>query len=285
MPAVVVTGATGHLGRLVIESLLTRGVPAEDILATGRDLTKVKDFADRGVRTAHIDYGDAQSLRSAFDGAQKLLFISGSEVGQRIPQHTAVVDAATAAGVDLVVYTSAPYADTTSMLLAAEHKATEEMLRASGLPFAVLRNSWYLENYLAQIPTYLQLGAIHGAAGEGRISAAARSDYAEAAAAVLTLDDQAGAVYELGGDTGFTLTELAAAVTAATGTTVTYQNLSQADFEQVLVGAGLPAPFAAVLADVDRAVTTGALQVDTGDLSRLIGHPTQPLTEAIAAAL
>ncbi len=282
--SLVVTGATGHLGRLVIESLLQRGVPASEIVAAGRSLDKIKDLADQGVRTAEIDYADPASLVAAFTGADKVLMISGSEVGQRIPQHTNVIDAAKEAGVGLVVYTSAPRATTATMRLVEEHKATEELLAASGLPFTVLRNGWYFENYLAQIPTYLKLGAIYGSAGEGRISAAARADFAEATAAVLTSDGHAGAVYELGGDESFTLAELAAAVTAETGTTVEYRNLPQAEYEQALLGAGLPAPMASILADVDRAATLGELQIDTGDLSRLSGRPTTPLATALAEA-
>ena len=285
MPTIAVAGATGHLGRLAVEALLSRGVPAAEIVATGRDLDKLKDLTDRGMRPARVDYADPVGLREAFTGVRKLLFVSGSEVGQRIPQHTAVIEAAKEAGVELVAYTSAPHADTSSMRLVSEHRATEELLRASGLPFTLLRNSWYHENYTAQIPVYLRFGVVTGAAGQGRISAAARADYAEAAAAVLTTEGHAGAVYELGGDTGFTLTELAEEVSRQTGQQVTYRDLSQADLEEVLRGAGLPDPLAAILADVDRAVAEGELQVDTGDLSRLIGRPTTPLSEAVAAAL
>ena len=285
MPTIAVAGATGHLGRLAVEALLSRGVPAAEIVATGRDLDKLKDLTDRGMRPARVDYADPVGLREAFTGVRKLLFVSGSEVGQRIPQHTAVIEAAKEAGVELVAYTSAPHADTSSMRLVSEHRATEELLRASGLPFTLLRNSWYHENYTAQIPVYLRFGVVTGAAGQGRISAAARADYAEAAAAVLTTEGHAGAVYELGGDTGFTLTELAEEVSRQTGQQVTYRDLSQADLEEVLRGAGLPDPLAAILADVARAVAEGELQVDTGDLSRLIGRPTTPLSEAVAAAL
>ena len=282
--SVVVTGATGHLGPLVLEALLQRGVPAGEIVAVGRKLEKIKDFADRGVRTAYVDYSDPESLRSAFEGAQKVLLISGSEVGQRIPQHANVIDAAKAAGVERIVYTSILGIETTTMNLADEHKATEALLRESGIPFTLLRHGWYLENYLTHLTTAVPTGTIYGSAGEGRISAATRADFAEGAAVALIDDSHAGAVYELGGDEAFTMPELAAEITALTGTEVSYQDLPTADYEQALLGAGLPAPVAAMLADNDRAISQGELETHSGDLSRLIGRPTTKLTEALKAA-
>jgi NAD(P)H dehydrogenase (quinone) len=291
--SVVVTGATGHLGRHVLEALLSRGVPAGEIVAVGRKLDTIKDFADRGVRTAHVDYSDPESLRAAFEGAEKVLLISGSDVGQRIPQHANVIEAAKAAGVEHFVYTSILGADTTTMGLADDHKATEARLRESGIPFTVLRNGWYLENYLGQLTTAVQMGVIYGSSGEGRISAAARADFAEAAAAALTGaiptgesptgESPTGAIYELGGDKAFTMAELAAEITAHTGTQVTYQNLPQAEYEQALIQAGLPAPVAAMLADNDRAISQGELETHSGDLSRLTGRPTTTLTDALKA--
>ncbi|WP_371814177.1 NmrA family NAD(P)-binding protein [Phycicoccus sp. HDW14] len=196
---IVVTGATGQLGHLVVEALLRRGADPADVVATGRDLTKVADLAARGVRTVAADYADPESLRAAFEGADRVLLVSGSEVGQRLPQHTNVVAAAKAAGVGLLAYTSIANAETSGVQLAAEHVATEQVIRDSGLPWVFLRNSWYLENYTPQVPTYLEHGAVLGAAADGRISAATRADYADAAAAVL-LDAEAtgGTVHELG---------------------------------------------------------------------------------------
>jgi NAD(P)H dehydrogenase (quinone) len=284
--SLVVTGATGHLGRLVVESLLQRGVPAGEIVATGRNVEKIKDFADRGVRTVQADFNDPQSLTAAFAGAQKVLLISGSEVGQRIPQHTNAIEAAKAAGVEQIIYTSAPQARTTTMILAADHKATEEVLAASGVPHTVLRNSWYHENYTEQLATTLERGVIVGSSGEGRVSAAGRIDYAEAAAAVLTTDGHLGAVYELGGDTSYTQAELAAEISAQSGTPVAYQDIPVAEYEKMLAEVvGLPAPVATMVADIDRATSEGALENTTGDLSRLIGRPTTPLATAVRAAL
>ncbi len=282
--SLVITGATGGLGRLVVESLLAAGVPASEIVAGGRNLDAIADLAERGVDVRRIDFDDAGSLASGLAGATKVLIVSGSDVGRRAPQHLAAARAALDAGATHLVYTSAPKATTTSMLLAADHAATEQALVELGAPLTVLRNGWYFENYTAQLPTYLAVGAVVGAAGEGRISGADRADYAAAAAAVLTGAGHEGKVYELGGDTSFSLAELAAVVSAVTGRQIGYQAVSQAELEAILVGVGLPAPFAAVLADVDRAIAASELVVSTGDLARLIGRPTGTLTAAVERA-
>jgi NAD(P)H dehydrogenase (quinone) len=282
--SVVVTGATGHLGRDVLEALLRRGVPAGEIVALGRKLDSIKDFTDRGVRAVQVDYSDREGLRSAFEGAEKLLLISGSEVGQRVPQHTNVIEAAKAAGVRQIAYTSILGIDTTTMGLADEHKVTEALLVEADIPFTLLRNGWYLDNYLGNLTTALPTGVIQGSAGEGRISGAARADFAEAAATVLTSDGHQGARYELGGDETFTMAELAARITELTGTQVTYQNLPPAEYEQVLISFGLPAAVASMVADNDRAVSEGELETHSGDLSRLLGRPTTTLPDALKAA-
>ena len=282
---IVITGATGQLGRLVVEALLAHNVPAGQIVAAGRDLARAADLADRGVQLRVIDYNDPDSLRAAFAGADKVLLISGSEVGQRIEQHRNAIEAARDASVGLIVYTSIANADRTDMQLAAEHQATEEALEQSGLPFALLRNGWYLENYTDQLGTYLQHGAVLGSAGAGRVSAATRADYAGAAAAVLLLEDQAGKVYELGGDEPFTLSELAAAVSAASDRPVQYQDLPAAQYTEALVGAGLPEGYAAILADCDLGIARGELLVSSGDLSRLIGRPATSMRESVRAAV
>jgi NAD(P)H dehydrogenase (quinone) len=275
---IVVTGATGHLGRLAIESLLAKGVPAADIVGIGRQLDKI---ADLGVTAKQVDYDDVDALTAAFAGADKVLFVSGSEVGKRIPQHTNIVTAAKNAGVGLVAYTSAPKADTSDMKLAAEHLATEQLLAASGLPHVILRNGWYIENY--SVATALEHGLV-GAAGDGQISAATRADLAEAAAAVLVSDGHEGKVYELGGEP-FTMTELAAEISRQSGKSVSYTDLSPEKYTEVLVGVGLPQPFAEILADSDRAAAGGALFVPRTDLEALLGRPVTPLSTAIAAAL
>ena len=281
--SIVVTGATGQLGRLAVEALLERGVPAAEVVATGRRTEVLADLAARGVVVRRADYDDVTSLKAAFDGAERLLLVSGSEVGQRVRQHGNAVAAAQAAGVGFVAYTSIVRADTSTLLLAEEHRATEQLLAEAGVPHALLRNSWYVENYTGQLPMHLAHG-IAGAAGDGAVSAATRADYAAAAAAVVATDGHAGAVYELGG-APFTMTELAEVVSAATGRTVTYTDLPVERYQQVLVAAGLPAPVAAVLADGDRGVAAGELLVEGNDLARLLGREPTSLAEAVAVAV
>lgn len=282
---IAVTGATGHLGRLVIDALLDRGVEPSEVVAVVRTPQKASDLAARGVAVCVADYAEPAALEAAFEGVDRLLLVSSSEVGQRLAHHRNVVEAARRAGVGFLAYTSLVRADTSPMRLAEEHRATEAIIRASGLPFAVLRNGWYTENYTAQLPQYLEHGAVLGSAGEGRVSAAPRADFAEAAAAVLTGEGHEGAVYELGGDEAFTLDQLAAEVSRQSGTRVVYRDLPAEDYERALVGAGVPGPFAAVLADSDRGLARGDLLVETGDLRRRLGRPTTPLAVAVADAL
>ncbi|MBS0349066.1 MAG: SDR family oxidoreductase [Proteobacteria bacterium] len=281
---IVVTGASGQLGRLVIENLL-QTVPAAQIVAAVRTPAKVADLAARGVQVREADYNRPETLDTAFAGADKLLLISSSEVGSRLPQHRAVIDAAKRAKVGLIVYTSLLRADTTPLPLGAEHKATEQLIAEAGLPAVILRNGWYTENYLASIPPALQYGVVLGSAGEGRIASAARADYAAAAAAVLTRDGQAGKVYELAGDESYTLAELAAEIARQSGKAVAYQNLPEADFKAALLGAGLPEGLAALLAESDIGASKGGLFDDGHQLSQLIGRPTAGLAALVKAAL
>jgi len=283
--SIVVTGATGQLGRHVIEALLQRNVPAAEIVATGRSVEKLASFGARGVQVRRIDYTDPGSVAAALSGASKVLLISGSEVGQRVDQHRTVIEAAKAEGVELVAYTSIANADTTGMKLAAEHQATEAILKGSGIPFAILRNGWYLENYTEQLEGTLAQGALAGSAGDGRVSAASRADYAEAAAAVLVADNQAGKVYELGGDHAFTLAELAQEISAAANKPVAYQDLPASDYAGLLAGFGVPQPFADILADSDLGIARGDLQVSGSDLRNLIGRPTTPMPAAVRSAV
>ncbi|MDQ0827462.1 NAD(P)H dehydrogenase (quinone) [Arthrobacter sp. B2I5] len=282
--SIVVTGATGQLGRHVLEALLEQGVPAGDIVAAGRSVEKLAGFAARGVRVEQMDYADAASVAAALKGAKRVLLISGSEVGQRVEQHRTVIDAAKAEGVELLAYTSIANADTTSMKLAGEHKATEALLRESGVPFVLLRNGWYLENYTEQLPGTLAQGALAGSAGEGKVSGAARADYAHAAAAVLVADDQAGRVYELGGDEAFSMADLASEISAATGKTISYNDLPADDYVGLLTGVGVPEAFAKILADSDLGIARGDLLVSSGDLRKLIGRPTTSLSQAVRSA-
>lgn len=281
---IAITGATGQLGRLVIQNLLTT-VPASQIVAAVRSPAKAADLAALGVQVRQADYAQPATLEAAFQGVDKLLLISSSEVGQRAPQHAAVIAAAQKAGVKLLAYTSILRADSSPLGLAAEHKATEAALRASGIPFVLLRNGWYTENYTASVPAALQYGAVMGSAKDGRIASAARADYAAAAAAVLTKDGQAGQVYELAGDSAYTLSELAAEIAKQSGKTVVYNDLPEAAYAAALVQVGLPEGFAALLADSDVGASKGGLFDDGHQLSQLIGRPTTPLAEVVKAAL
>ncbi|MDP3347084.1 MAG: SDR family oxidoreductase, partial [Hydrogenophaga sp.] len=276
--------ATGQLGRLVIQNL-QKTVPASQIVAAVRSPEKAADLAALGVQVRQADYAQSATLDAAFQGVDKLLLISSSEVGQRAPQHAAVIAAAQKAGVKLLAYTSLLRADSSPLGLAAEHKETEAMLRASGLPHVLLRNGWYTENYTGSVPAALQYGAVMGSAKDGRIASAARADYAAAAAAVLTKEGQAGQVYELAGDTAYTLAELAAEIAKQSGKPVVYNDLPQAAYAAALVQVGLPEGFAALLADSDVGASKGALFDDSHQLSQLIGRPTTPLAEVVKTAL
>ena len=279
-----VTGASGQLGRLVIEALLG-DVPADQVVALVRDPAKVSDLAARGVQVRMADYNRPDTPVAALKGLDKLLLISSSEVGQRAPQHRNVIDAAKQAGVKLLAYTSILHADRSPLGLAAEHQQTEAAIKASGLPAVILRNSWYSENYLAAVPVALEHGVVIGSAGDGRIASAPRADYAAAAAAVLLTDNQAGRIYELAGDTSYTLTELAAMITEHSGKPVQYQNLPEEAYKGALMEAGFPEPFAALLADSDVGASKGGLFDDSHQLSQLIGRSTVPMSDSVKAVI
>ncbi|GIF14734.1 SDR family oxidoreductase [Actinoplanes teichomyceticus] len=285
MTTIAVTGATGHLGRLVVQALLDRGVDAGAIVAAVRTPQKAADLLGRGVQVREADYDRPETLATALAGVDRLLLVSGNAVGSRLAQHRAVIEAAKAAGVGFVAYTSVLRADTTPIRLAAEHRATEEALAASGLPYSFLRNGWYLENYTSQLPTVRATGAFLGSAGQGRIAAATRADYAEAAAAVLTAGS-ARPVYELGGDQPFTMAELAAEVSRQLGAEIGYTDVPAEQLVTILTGAGVPRDFAEILADTDVHVREhSALDNPGPDLRELIGRPTTAPAEAIAEAL
>jgi NAD(P)H dehydrogenase (quinone) len=281
--SIVVTGATGHLGRHVVEQLLEK-VPADRITAVVRDEAKAADFAARGVKLAIADYNSPETFDGLFAAGDKVLLISGNEFDKGRPaQHQVVIDAAKAAGVALLAYTSAP--GSLNAALADDHRATEQALLASGVPYVLLRNGWYHENYTENLAPVLEYSAVVAAAGEGRVSSASRADYAAAAAAVLTGEGHENRTYELGGDEAWSFAEYAAELSRQTGKEITYNAVSVDAFTEILAGAGLPGPLAAILAGVDASIEKGELVVSSGDLSRLIGRPTTPLSEAITAAL
>ncbi|WP_225100491.1 SDR family oxidoreductase [Streptomyces sp. CoH27] len=281
--SIVVTGATGHLGTHVIEGLLEK-VPAEQITAVVRDEAKAAPLAARGVQLAVADYDTPESFDGVFSAGDKVLLISGSEIGKdRVAQHKVVIEAAKAAGVALLAYTSAPGALTAA--LADDHRGTEQALLASGLPYVLLRNGWYNEVFAENLGPVLAHDAVTHAAGEGRVSSAARADYAAAAVAVLTGEGHENTTYELGGDVAWSYAEYAAELSRQTGRTIAVNPVSVDAYADILTGAGLPEPLARILAGVDASIEKGELVVTSGDLTRLIGRPSTPIAESIAAAL
>ncbi|WP_433081189.1 SDR family oxidoreductase [Dactylosporangium sp. CA-052675] len=267
---ITVTGATGHLGQLILSEL--KGHDA--VRAVAR-----RPEAIEGVEARLGDYDRPETLASAFAGTDTLVFISASEVGRRDAQHRAVIEAAVEAKVGRIVYTSITLADTSPIPIAPEHKTTEALLKATGIPYTFLRNNWYYENYTGNLAGTVEHGVVLGSAGNGRIAAATRADYAAAAAVVARTDGHENKIYELGGDQAFTMSEYAEAVAQRFGKPVAYHDLPVADYAKALEGFGVPSAFADVLARSDAAIAKGALDVVTGDLSRLIGRPTTTLAE------
>lgn len=281
---IAITGATGQLGQLVIEELL-KTVPASQIVAIVRNPAKAEALSNQGIVVRQGDYTDQAAFTTALNGVDKLLLISSSEVGQRAAQHQNVINAAKAAGVKFIAYTSLLHADKSPLGLHVEHVQTEKTLAESGMPYALLRNGWYTENYLASAPPALEHGVFIGAAGEGKIASATRADYAAAAAKVVSEEGHAGKVYELAGDSAWTLSELAAELSKQSGKPVAYQNLSEADFAAALKGVGLPSGLADMLADSDTGASKGGLFDDSRTLSKLIGRPTTTLAESVKSIL
>jgi len=278
---IVVTGASGHLGRLVVESLLEKGVAPSDIRALGRSEEKLAHLASRGVHTATIDFDRPETLAPAFEGADVLLLVSGSEPGGRVAQHKNAIDAAVAAGVGRIVYTSAPHATDTDLVLAPEHKATEELLAASGLPVTILRNNWYTENYAGQIDIAEKTGEIVASVGDGRVASATRKDFAEATAVVLTTDGHDGAVYELSGDRAWAFDELADAIGNILGRDVVYRAVTSDEHAEILRAAGLDDGTVGFVVALDANIRDGALSDAAPTLSELIGRPTTSLLDGL----
>ncbi|UTT53908.1 SDR family oxidoreductase [Microbacterium maritypicum] len=278
---ILVTGATGNLGRLIIAGLLERGADPQSIVAGARNTEKA---ADLGVRVVHLDYSDPASVATAVEGFDTVVLVSGSEVGQRVAQHRAVIDAAKAAGVSKLVYTSVPKATTSDLVLAPEHKATEELIAAAGVPAVILRNNWYTENYIADLTRSAETGVLAAGAGDGRVASASRRDFADAAAAVALEDGHIGKVYELAGDVAWTYSDLAATFSELTGREVSYVRLGFDDQVAALREAGLDEGTAGFVAALDAGIKDGALADTDGTLSRLIGRPTTPLIEGLRAA-
>jgi NAD(P)H dehydrogenase (quinone) len=283
---IALTGTTGQLGRLVVENLLRQNVDPASIVAIVRNPAKAENLTAQGLQVCQADYADEAALTAALKDVQRLLLISSSELGQRTAQHGRVIAAAQRAGVSEIVYTSLLHADSSSLDLAQEHLATEQQITASGLSFTILRNGWYTENYTASIPSAIAHGALVGCAGEGRIASAARADYAEAAALVLSHPKPLhNAIYELAGDESYTLSEMAAETSRQSGKIISYQNLPEEVYRDILLSVGLPEPLASGLARWDVAASHGALFDDRQQLSQLLGRPTTLMAHSVKTAL
>lgn len=281
---IAITAANGQLGRLVIQSL-QRIAPGERIVAAVRSPEKAQDLKSATVEIREADYDRPETLVKAFTGVDKLLLISSPDLVTRLAQHTAAVDAAKAAGVKQIIYTSILHTDTSPLILTADHRITEAQIKGTGIPYVFLRNGWYTENETAALPAVLANSAFIGSSGEGRISFAPRIDYAEAAARVLTSEGHAGKTYELAGDEAVSMKDFADEAARIVGKPIVYVNLPQADYAGALLGAGLPAPLANMLADSSAKSENGGLYDDSRTLSRLIGRPTTPVRDTLAAAL
>ncbi len=277
-----ITGTTGQLGRLVVGKLKEKGVLSENLIALVRTPAKA---ADLQIEAREFDYAKPESLPQALEGIDRLLLISGNEIGQRATQHANVIKAAKEAGVKWIVYTSLLHADTSSLSLAEEHLITEKALKASGIAYTILRNGWYTENYTGSVAGAVAGGAFIGSAGNGKIASAARVDFAEAAAVVLTSLGQEGKIYELAGDEAYTLSDLAAEISRQTGKDIPYKNLSEVEYANALKGFGLPEGLAQAIAGWDVSASKNDLFGDEKQLSKLIGHSTTPLAEVVKKAL
>lgn len=281
MQTIAVSGATGQLGQLILNRLKNQ-IPATSLVALARDPAKAQAL---GVQARLADYNRTETLVPALQGVDTLMLVSGNELGQRIAQHQRLIDAARDAGVKRIVYTSLLRADTSPLSVAREHPESEAHLRASGLAYTILRNGWYHENYTGSIPAALARQAFYGCAGKGRISSAARADYADAAVAVLLGEGHDGKTYELAGDSSYTLDELAAEISRQSGQNIPYVELAESDYAAALAAQGIPAAFAALIAGWDTDAKHGALYSEEQTLSQLIGRPTTPIADSVRQAL
>jgi NAD(P)H dehydrogenase (quinone) len=279
--SIVITAASGHLGRLTVQHLLRRGVPAGDIVAGARSLAAVKDLADAGVRTVRLDYDDPSTVEAAVRSGDTFVLISGNDLANRDRQHADVMAAAGRAGAAHLVYTSGLRASESPSPIAASHAVTEDAVRASGLPFTLLRNGWYTENYERSIPAVSASGVLLSSVGHGRVASATRQDFAEAIAAVVTTDGHSGETYELSGDIAWSYDDLATALGEVLGREVEHRPVTPEQHVEALTGAGVPEPMAQMAVAVDAGIAAGAFAFTTGDLARLLGRPTTPLGEGL----
>ena len=278
---IVVTATSGHLGRLVVTDLLDRGVAASDVVAGARSLEAIADLAAAGVRTAVLDYDDPSTVEAALGTGDTLVLISGNDLTNRDRQHAEVIDAAKRAGAGHLVYTSGLLATDSPSPIAASHAVTETAVANSGLPYTLLRNGWYTENYARSIPAVRDTGVLLSSVGEGRVASATRQDFAQAVGAVVTGDGHLGQTYELSGDVAWTYDDLAAALSEVLGRDVVHRSVTPEQHLQALTDAGVPEPMALMAVGADAGIRAGAFAFTNGDLARLLGRPTTPLVEGL----
>ena len=277
----VVTATSGHLGRLIVEDLLDRKVPAADIVAGARSLDAIADLAQTGVRTTVIDYDDPAGVEAAVGAGDTLVLVSGNDLANRDRQHAEVIAAAARAGAGHLIYTSGLRAAESPSPIAASHAVTENAVRSSGIPFTILRMGWYTENYARDLPNVRESGVLLASVGDGRVASATRRDLAGAVGAVATGEDHTGNVYELSGDQAWTYHDLASAFGEVFGREVTFQAVTPEQHLEILRGAGVPDQFAGMAVAVDADIRDGAFAYRNGDLARLLGRPTTPLVEGL----
>lgn len=282
---ILVTGATGALGSQIVQSLLQKA-PQAKVIAGARKQEKAAALVAQGAQFRLLDYDRPETIEAALKGVTRVVLVSGTDVGRRVPQHKAVIDAAKRAGVKLLGYTSILRATESPLLLAQEHRGTEEVLAASGLPHILLRHGWYTENSTATAPLSVKFGVVQSCAGEGRYSTATRQDYAEGDATLILRDGHAPAqAYELAGSTSWSKGDYAALLSRISGKPVAYQPMSQADFAAALVAAGLPELVAKIISDSDAGAANGWLQDDSRTLEKVIGRATTPLEQVVEQTL
>lgn len=277
---ILVTAASGQLGHLVIDALLARGASPDSIVAGARTVAKAADLADKGVRVVPLDYTVPESIDTALEGVDSVLLISGSDPGARLAGHVNVIEAAARAGVKKLAYTSVSHADTSELVLAPDHKATEEAIAASGIPAVLLRNNWYIENSAGDLATAARTGVLSAAVGDAAISAAARIDFAEAAAAVMLDDAHIGRTYELAGPRA-TYSDIAAAMSEVLGREVVYTPATAEELAARLSSFGLDEGTVGFVMALDTGIARGDLDVTDSALTDLIGRPATSWVDAL----
>ncbi len=272
----LVTGASGQLGRSVVEHLLTTfQVAPERIIATTRHPEKLEELSQRGVQVRQADFDDPASLPVAFKGADRLLIVSTDSLdrpGHRSVQHAAAVQAAKSAGVAHLYYTSMPQPDDSAITFAHEHLDSEKALKDSGLEWTILRNGWYQENLFMSLPHAIASGQWFTSAGDGELAHVSREDCARAAAAALVSDDTAGKTYTLTGPTLLSTADIAALAREVFDQPIQVVQLNDEQLQGGMVQAGVPEALAPVFVSFDTNTREGKIEIRTDDVEKLTGQ-------------